>query len=149
MQKENDMLDIAKQFLLNPIWKVLRDNQIDHKKYAYSLSHKQPEYKAFDKDLTISSKNTTMFINSHIHVEIHYTFEMCFDITSTDESVYDIKPYLVKATNDTHCVYDSRHVNNNTDTHEHLMVVGVFTECINNLTKLCSVDNFHYSQFAI
>ena len=40
-------------------------------------------------------------------------------------------------------------LNNNTDTHEHLMVVGVFTECINNLTKLCSVDNFHYSQFAI
>ena len=149
MQKENVMLEIAEQFLLNPIWKVLRDNQIDHKKYAYSIPHKQPEYKALDSNLTISSKNTTMFINSHIHVEIHYAFEMSFDITSTDEPVYIIRPYLVKATNDTHCVYDSRHVNNNINTHEHLMIVGIFTECINNLTKLCSVDNLLDNEFVL
>ena len=62
MQKENDMLETSKQFLLNPIWKVLRDNQIDHKKYAYSLSHKPPEYKELDSNLTISSKNTTMIM---------------------------------------------------------------------------------------
>ena len=148
MQKENDMLDIAKQFLLNPIWKVLRDNQIDHKKYAYCI-YRQPEYKALESDLTISSRNTTMFINSHVHVEIHYIFEMCFDITSTDEPTYIIKPYLVKATNDTHCVYDSRHANNNANTPEHLMIVGIFTECINNLTKLCTADNLLDCQFVI
>ena len=148
MQKENDMLDIAKHFLLNPIWKVLRDNQIDHKKYTYGI-YRQPEYKALESNLTISSRNTTMFINSHVHVEIHYTFEMCFDITSTDEPVYTIKPYLVKATNDTHCVYDSRHVNNNTNTPEHLMIVGIFTECISNLTKLCSVDNLLDNKFVL
>ena len=148
MQKENDMLDIAKHFLLNPIWKVLRDNQIDHKKYAYGI-YRQPEYKALESNLTISSRNTTMFINSHVHVEIHYTFEMCFDITSTDEPVYTIKPYLVKATNDTHCVYDSRHVNNNTNAPEHLMIVGIFTECISNLTKLCSVDNLLDNKFVL
>ena len=148
MQKKNDMLDIAKQFLLNPIWKVLRDNQIDHKKYAYGI-YRQPEYKALESNLTISSRNTTMFINSHVHVEIHYIFEMCFDITSTDEPTYIIKPYLVKATNDTHCVYDSRHVNNNTNAPEHLMIVGIFTECINNLTKLCTADNLLDCQFVI
>ena len=148
MQKENGMLDIAKHFLLNPIWKVLRDNQIDHKKYAYGI-YRQPEYKALESNLTISSRNTTMFINSHVHVEIHYTFEMCFDITSTDEPVYTIKPYLVKATNDTHCVYDSRHVNNNTNAPEHLMIVGIFTECISNLTKLCSVDNLLDNKFVL
>ena len=142
------MLDIAKQFLLNPIWKVLRDNQIDHKKYAYGI-YRQPEYKALESNLTISSRNTTMFINSHVHVEIHYIFEMCFDITSTDEPTYIIKPYLVKATNDTHCVYDSRHVNNNTNAPEHLMIVGIFTECINNLTKLCTADNLLDCQFVI